>query len=137
MAAEDSGAAEDVARFSGHFPGEEAKFREVSTAAADEELDAGEGVKWSRGWCGGQPCWGLAEDADEADGGGGWWSADDDTGVVDGSILNFLLSGEPAAKLSISAPPPPLLWCSFPFWSCCCWCCNRLSDVTVDEGCCW
>ena len=51
-----------------------------------------------------------------------------------GSIT--LLSGESTAKLSISAPPPPL-WCSFPFWSCCCWCCSRLSDVTVEEGCCW
>ena len=51
MTAEDSGgAADDVARFSSHFPGEEAKFREGSTAAAaaDEELEAGEGVKWSR-----------------------------------------------------------------------------------------
>ena len=52
MTAEDSGAPDDVARFSAHFPGEEAKFREGSAAAAaEDELEAGEGDKWSRVWC--------------------------------------------------------------------------------------
>ena len=50
--AEEAAEAEEAARFSGHFPGGEDKFREGFTAAADEELDVGpvgEGVKWSRG----------------------------------------------------------------------------------------
>ena len=53
MVAEASGAPVEVAKFSAHFPGDEAKFREGSTvAAAEDELEAGEGLKWSRGWCG-------------------------------------------------------------------------------------
>ena len=50
--AEEAAEAVEAARFSGHFLGGEAKFREVFPAAADEELDVGpvgEGVKWSMG----------------------------------------------------------------------------------------